>query len=109
MVANTLPYQSMRVAKARMGDKAGKPRLYISGKWLLDYAFDPGVRFTLDAGNGWIVLSLHANGERTVSGKKGGTVAVIDINSAELVAAFGDTRDVMVEATAARIRVRRRD
>lgn len=95
-----------RTAPAKMGDKKGKPHLFISGKYLFDYGWTPGTRFTLDFKAGQVVLKKRKDGERRVSHKRAGTVAVIDINSPELASAFGKKRNVMVTMNSKRITVR---
>ena len=97
--------EGSRTAPARMGDKAGKPRLYLSGKYLLDYGWRPGQRFSVEYTAGCIAMWLDVLGNRTVSGKRGGSVAVLDVNSPELAQAFGNPRAVTVIVTVGRIDV----
>lgn len=98
----------MRVANARMGTKSGKPRLYLSGRWLVLDGWTSGTRFSVTYDRGRIELVPDPSGRRRVSGKRNGQIAVIDINGAELAEAFGDVRWIVVETTPSRITVRER-
>lgn len=84
----------------KVGQKQGKPYLYLDSLDVLRANFVPGARYnmTIDGDNKRVVLTLNADGSRTVSRKtrQDKELPVIDINSAELKAAFEGIEAVRV-------------
>lgn len=79
-----------------LGDHRGRPRVYLNGLYLLSAGFEPGKRISATFAPGKVTLQLDVAGERKVSGKRKGTVPVIDINSKALAESFGDCKNLVV-------------
>jgi DNA (cytosine-5)-methyltransferase 1 len=79
-----------------IGQHRGAPRIYIEGRYLIEAGFEPGRCYVMDRSEQGISLSLCDEG-RTVSGKRLNTVGVIDLNSQDLEAIFGQAQRVMVQ------------
>lgn len=87
----------LRQTTVKLGKNKGAPRVWIEGRYLLDAGFACASRIEADFQPGRITLRLAENGRRVVSGKRGGTLPVIDINSSALREAFGTVETVQVE------------
>ena len=68
----------------QIGTHRGNRRLWLEGQWLKAAGFMPGARITVTYKGKGVAIALDANGARRVSGKRAGTVSVIDINCAAL-------------------------
>lgn len=66
-----------------IGENRGRPRIYMQGLSLGEKGFVAGSRYNRDDDikNGVMRLTLTENGDKKVSGKKGGKISVIDINN----------------------------
>ena len=82
-----------------IGRNKGKTRLWLEGAILQAAGFKPGMRYHVDqtnAGLGGLVLTLHPEGARKVSGK--GDKPIIDIMSQKELAHFEPGDKVTVDA-----------
>jgi DNA (cytosine-5)-methyltransferase 1 len=79
----------LRRSVAKLGLNKDAPRVYLQGKWLAKAGFATGEHITAAWEGGTLTLALDAEGERKVSGKKKGTVPVIDIAGQDLREVFG--------------------
>jgi len=102
-----------RTTVLALGEHRGRPRIYMEGRWLIDAGFAPGRAYTLRYDQARIEITLAEDG-RSVTGKRNGAHAVIDLNCAGLRDCLGDINRVTVHAdagsitiTATRIDVRR--
>lgn len=68
----------------------GSPRIYLDGLQAIRAGFSPGEKFEVDVDGTKVIISKNVDGSRVVSKRKKGDreIPVIDINSAELLAAF---------------------
>ena len=83
-----------------IGRNKGKTRLWLEGAILQAAGFKPGMRYHVDqtnAGLGGLVLTLHPEGARKVSGK--GDKPIIDIMSQKDLARFEPGDIVSVTAS----------
>lgn len=87
----------IRNAVIKLGVNKGTKRIYLQGKWLVDAGFEAGLKFKAFFSDGRLSLQLNDDGERKVSGKKEGTVPVIDITGDQLAAAFPKHDSLQVE------------
>jgi DNA (cytosine-5)-methyltransferase 1 len=73
----------MDICVRRLGLHRGAPRLYLDSPALSRAGFAPGARIKVRCEEGRVVVELHGDGDRRVSGKKRGasSIPVIDINS----------------------------
>jgi DNA (cytosine-5)-methyltransferase 1 len=70
----------------------------MQGAWLAAAGFSPDAKFAAMAEPGKLTLTLNAEGKRTVSGKKGRTVPVIDIQNSALANTFAGVDKLLVTA-----------
>lgn len=94
-----------RVSTATLGENRGRPRIYLQGKWLGRAGFATGETIGVEFDEGRLVVRLDGAGDRRVSGKRGGEVPVIDLNTAELEAVFGAARELEVVTAAGSITI----
>jgi len=95
----------MHTTTAKIGENRGNPRIYMQGKWLIEQGFEPGARFDLMVDVKRIVLKVTDEGDRKVSGKKDGSISVIDINFSSLREILGRVDNVQIEASAGTITI----
>ena len=86
----------MRRSTVTIGKSKGVPRIWLEGKWLLSSGFSYGSLIHVDIRESCITVVSSYDGERRVSGKRHGTIPVIDLNSTEVGTAFKDAHTVMV-------------
>ena len=74
----------------KIGQHRGRPRLFLDGLQAVRAGFSPGQRFDVEVDGRRVVISRNQDGSRVVSSRKKGPsqTPVVDINSAELLAAF---------------------
>lgn len=77
-----------RTTVLQVTENKNAPRIWIEGKWLSDAGFTPGSKFDIEYGKNRIIMKAGGS-ERAVSGKFGGKVSVIDLNSHRLTEALG--------------------
>lgn len=95
------------VAQVKIGRNRGVPRLWLEGSKLRRSQFIAGVRFSVTQLDGKLVLKADEEGDRVVSRKTrgGGTIPVIDLNSAAVLALFDGLGEVRVICQVARITI----
>lgn len=85
-----------RTSTTTMGTHRGRPRIYLQGKWLARASFNAGDTITAQFLPSCVVLQHHKLGDRVVSGKKDGTIPVIDINTEQLERTLGGAKTLQV-------------
>ena len=88
----------MHTTTVSVGENKQGKRIWLEGKWLLQAGFTPGSGIDVEMKNGEMTITVAAMGKRKVSGKKNDTVSVIDINNADVAAAFRDATVLRVVA-----------
>jgi DNA (cytosine-5)-methyltransferase 1 len=85
----------------------GAPRIWLENQRMARAGFEPGARYNLTVGDQRVVLTVNADGSRTVTGHKKGerTIPVIDINSAAALGAFAGLERVRVVFRASEIHI----
>ncbi|MBN2433824.1 MAG: DNA cytosine methyltransferase [Spirochaetes bacterium] len=78
----------VRSASICLGNNKGTPRIYLQGKWLKRAGFKPGNNVSIRFGINKLEISIDPSGTRKVSGKKDGTIPVIDIQTKNLETSF---------------------
>jgi hypothetical protein len=73
----------MEMKQTKIGCNRNKPRVWIEGQVLIDAGFTRGKFFTATITPKRMTLVVHAEGNRTVSGK--GEKPVVDIATADLL------------------------
>lgn len=74
----------------KIGQHRGRPRLFLDGLQAVRAGFSPGERFDVEVEGRRVIIKRNQDGSRVVSSRKKGDahIPVVDINSAELLAAF---------------------
>ena len=96
---------TQRTFAITQGQHRNKPRVYLQGKYLAAAGFTPSTPITIEYRDGEVVLTLDPDGTRRVSGKRAGTVSVIDINNQALGGALGDASNLTVRLRDGEIRI----
>ena len=84
-----------RTSNITLGQKNGRPYLFLEGKYLVQAGFEPGTRISLEGERGKLRIRIDPAGSKKVSSKKSGA-GVIDVNNQWLGELFkaGDTVEV---------------
>ena len=93
-----------RTTVLALGEHRGQPRIYMEGRWLIDAGFAPGSCYAIDYGDSRITITIADDG-RSVSGKRNGAHAVIDLNCSSLRDCLGTIDRVTVHAVAGSITI----
>lgn len=89
-----------RESKIRAGSHRGNSRIWLEGKWLIDFGFIRGKAWRVDYEGERIIIRASSEG-RTISGK--GDRPVLDINNPSLTKALPQGTALKVTATAGKI------
>jgi DNA (cytosine-5)-methyltransferase 1 len=92
----------------KLGTNRGNARVWIEGAHLAKAGFKPSDKFKATFSDGSIVIELHPEGDRTVSGRTRGDkqLPIIDINAGAVAQAMGtDTSRIAVKIRRHRIEV----
>lgn len=87
---------TLRMSTVKLGEHRGKPRVYLQGKWLAKANFTAGAPIVMHILPGCISIQLDPSGDRTVSGKKDGSIPVIDLNTDKLNEVFRDCKTLQL-------------
>lgn len=87
-----------RKATLSIGENKGAPRIWLEGKWLQQSGFECGNTIRVDVHTNKITVVPDPDGKRKISGKKKGTVPVIDLNTYSISEAFNNADMVQVTA-----------
>ena len=93
----------LRSGNITLGANKGAPRVYLEGRWLAAAGFQPSSLYSVQFGNGKVVIELDPAGQRKVSAKR--DMPVIDINSAALGGALNNAQKLEVRAFNQRIEI----
>ena len=93
-----------RTTVLALGQHRGQPRIYMEGRWLIDAGFIPGRCYAIDYHASKIEITLAEDG-RSVTGKRNGARAVIDLNCSNIGDCLGTIDRVTVHADAGSITI----
>ena len=82
-----------------IGENRNASRIYLQGKYLVNNGFIPGQHCVIEFSDNQITIRADQHGTRKISGKKSGTVGVIDLSGAQIDQSFGDQKSIRVEVS----------
>jgi len=88
----------VRKSTTTIGNHRSNPRIWLEGKWIRKAGFDCGQKIKIDIHTNQITIEPDQSGDHKVSGKKKGTVPVIDLNTSKINDAFNTSDTVQVTA-----------
>ena len=89
-----------RVSTIQLGQQRGTPRIWLEGKYLVHFGLESGKKIAIDFRDRKVIIRLDlTNGDRVVSGKRNGTIPVIDISNEQLQASLQGATTLEVRVT----------
>lgn len=88
----------IRKSTTTIGNHRSNPRIWLEGKWIRKAGFDCGQKIKINIHSNKIIIEPDQSGNHKVSGKKKGTVPVIDLNTSKINEAFNTSDTVQVTA-----------